>query len=75
MRLLVANLYNKLKSCFFYLYLDSQFEIEVSESLTWMVSPNDPNIIFVVQRKELFNDELEVDIKLRPAITISLSSG
>ena len=75
MRLLVANLYNKLKSCFFYLYLDSQFEVEVSESLSWMVSPNDPNIIFVVQRKELCNDELEVDIKLRPAITISLSSG
>ena len=58
-------------------YPNSQFDIEMSDSLSWMFSPDDLNIIFVVQTKK--NNDLKAEIpvylKLRPLVSVFRSGG
>ena len=58
-------------------YPNSQFDIEMSDFLTWEFSPNDPDIIFVIQTKE--SEDIKADIpvylKLRPVVSVFRSGG
>ena len=58
-------------------YPNSQFDIEMSDFLTWEFSPNDPDIIFVVQTKESENIKADIPVylKLRPVVSVFRSGG
>ena len=58
-------------------YPNSQFDIVLSDTLSWMFSQNDPNIIFVVPKSMQTDIEMEqlVYIKIQPVVRIFRSGG
>ena len=58
-------------------YPNSQFEIEMSDFLSWEFSPDDHNVIFVSQTKA--NDNLKMNIsvylKISPLVNVHILGG
>ena len=58
-------------------YPNSQFEIEMSDFLSWEFSPNDHNVIFVSQTKANDNIQMEISVyvKISPLVNVHTSGG
>ena len=59
-------------------YPNSQFDIEMSDSLSWEFSLDDPNMIFVSKTKAYNNleeAEIPVYLKICPLVSVYTSGG
>ena len=58
-------------------YPNSQFEIEMSDSLSWEFSTHDHNIIFVSQTKAINNPQMNISVylKISPLVSVHISGG